>query len=149
MDKPDLVCSGADKPGGAGFFAAFEPLATLQTERARIECVLDAVFPKIEDGSEFHALILLTVYRPRFTLSNEPGAITSQASIPTLAHVSHHWPESPNSRRVNNPSQSRHLHLISESHLSEPAAIPAIPAGMVAPFARRTNRSPLSDRMIL
>jgi len=149
MDKPDLIFIGAHKSGRTGVFAAFDPLATLQTERAGVQASLDSVVPKIEHWSEFHSLILLTVYRPKPAISDRLGTINNQSSIPTAAHVSHHWPESPNSRRVNRPSQSRHLHLISESHLSGPAPIPAIPAGMVAPLARRTNRSPVSDRMIL
>jgi len=149
MDKPNLVFISTHESGRTGVLAAFDPLAALQTERAGVQASLDSVVPQIEYRSEFHSLILLTVYRPRFTLSNEPGTITNQSSIPTAAHVSHHWPESPSSRRVNRPLQSRHLHLISESHLSGPAARPAIPAGITEPLARRTNRAPLSERVIL
>ena len=101
MDKPDLIFIGADKPAWTGVFAAFDPLAALKAERAGIKSVLNAVVPKIEYWSEFHALILLTVYRPKPAIADRLGTINNQASIPTLAHVSHHWPVSPNSRSVN------------------------------------------------
>lgn len=45
--------------------------------------------------------------------------------------------------------QSRHLHSISDNHLSAPTHNPAIPAGIVAPFASRTARSPLEFLTIL
>jgi hypothetical protein len=45
--------------------------------------------------------------------------------------------------------QSRHLHSISDNHLSLPTHWPAIPAGIVVPFASLTNRFPFEFRRIL
>ena len=65
------------------------------------------------------------------------------------AQLSHHCPTSPNSCKVNSPSHSLQLQVISDNHLSFPTHSPAIPAGMVVPSASRTARSPLEFLTIL
>jgi len=47
MDTPNLVFGSADKTGWARVFAAFDPLAALQTQVSRIQSVLNALVPKI------------------------------------------------------------------------------------------------------
>jgi len=54
MDKPDLVFISTHKPAWTGILAAFDPLSALQTERAGVKGILNAVVPQIEYRSEFH-----------------------------------------------------------------------------------------------
>jgi len=67
-------------------------------------------------------------HAPLFRMKRERRP--AQSSIPMAAQASHHWPVSPSSRSGNSSPQVRHLHRISESHLSGPVHIPAIPAGI-------------------